>query len=123
VKSIEETSSLQVSSVEEWRDWLDKNGKTAKLIYLIVYRKKSKLHSILWHDTIEHALCYGWVDSKAKNRDEQSTYLKFTPRNPKSKWSKGNIERAGRMIEKGLMTAAGQELIDIAKSRGNWIEN
>ena len=69
-----------------------------------------------FNDTIEHALCYCWVDSKAKNMDAESTYLKFTPRNPKSKWSKGNIERAKRLIANGFMTPYGHESIEIAKS-------
>jgi uncharacterized protein YdeI (YjbR/CyaY-like superfamily) len=118
-----EIPSLHVSSVEEWRIWLSENGQTEKVIYLIVYHKNSKIPSISWHDSIEHALCYGWVDSKAKKRDSQSTYLKFTPRNPKSKWGKGNIERAKKMIDNGFMTYNGQKLIDLAKILGKWQED
>jgi uncharacterized protein YdeI (YjbR/CyaY-like superfamily) len=118
-----ETPSLYVSSLEEWREWLNENGQTERVIFLIIYRKNSKIPSISWIDAIEHALCFGWVDSKAKKRDSESTYLKFTPRNPKSKWSKGNIERAKRMISHGFMTSMGQKLIDTAQSSGNWKED
>ena len=69
---------------------------------------------------MEEALCFGWIDSLAKKRDDESFYLTFTPRNPKSKWSKLNRERAERMIEKGLMTPGGQRLIDLAKESGKW---
>jgi len=58
----------------------------------------------------------GWVDSKAIRRDKESCFLKFTPRDPKSKWGKKNKERALRMTEHGLMTQYGQVLIDIAKN-------
>jgi uncharacterized protein YdeI (YjbR/CyaY-like superfamily) len=60
------------------------------------------------------------VDSKAQSRDKESCFLKFTPRNPKSKWGKRNKERAIKMIEQGLMTEPGQRLIDLAKETGKW---
>ncbi|MGD9994798.1 MAG: YdeI family protein [Salinivirgaceae bacterium] len=113
--------TLYVSSLVEWRQWLANNCQTEKAIYLIVYHKKSKVPSVHWHDAIENALCYGWVDSKAKSRDKESCYLKFTPRNKKSKWGKKNKERAQKMIANGLMTEHGQQLIDWAKDTGKWI--
>ncbi|MGN7824066.1 YdeI/OmpD-associated family protein [Chitinophaga sp. 22536] len=67
-------------------------------------------------------MCFGWIDSKAKKRDEESFYLTFTPRKAKSKWSKPNIERAQRMIATGQMTVHGQEKIDLAKRTGMWTE-
>ena len=112
--------TLYVKSTEEWREWLNNNCRIEKSIYLIVYHKKSKTPSVHWHDAIENALCYGWVDSKANSRDKESCYLKFTPRNPKSNWGKRNMERAIKMTESGRMTKYGQELIDIAKTIGKW---
>jgi uncharacterized protein YdeI (YjbR/CyaY-like superfamily) len=112
--------TFYAKTTEKWRQWLYTNGQKEKSVFLIVYHKKSKTPSVQWHDAIENALCYGWVDSKAKKRDKESTYLKFTPRNPKSKWGKKNKERALRMIENGLMTKHGQALIDIAKNTGKW---
>jgi uncharacterized protein YdeI (YjbR/CyaY-like superfamily) len=112
--------TLYAKTTEEWREWLDKNCQTEKSIVLIVYHKNSMTASVHWHDAIENALCYGWVDSKANSRDKESCYLKFTPRNPKSKWGKRNIERAINMTESGLMTKHGQALIDIAKKTGKW---
>jgi uncharacterized protein YdeI (YjbR/CyaY-like superfamily) len=112
--------TLYASSLEEWRKWLCGNCETEKAVWLIVYHKQSKTPSVHWLDAIENALCYGWVDSKAQTRDEESAYLKFTPRNPKSHWGKRNQARAQRMIDKGLMTKHGQALIDIAKTAGKW---
>jgi uncharacterized protein YdeI (YjbR/CyaY-like superfamily) len=114
------TRAIYAKSTEEWRKWLDKNCQSKKSVCLIVYHKNSKTPSVHWHDAIEHALCYGWVDSKANSRDKESCYLKFTPRNPKSKWGKRNKERATKMIEQGFMTKHGQALIDVAKSTGKW---
>jgi uncharacterized protein YdeI (YjbR/CyaY-like superfamily) len=112
--------SLYVKSIDEWREWLKTHCKDQAAIWLVIYNRKSSVPSIRWHDAIEHALCFGWVDSKALKRDRESCYLKFTRRNPKSKWGKKNRERAQRMIEQGLMTGQGRELIDIAKSTGKW---
>jgi uncharacterized protein YdeI (YjbR/CyaY-like superfamily) len=112
--------SLYAMSTEEWREWLHTNCKTEKSVYLIIFHKKSKTPSVHWHDAIEHALCFGWVDSKAIGRDKESCFLKFTPRNPKSSWGKRNKERALKMIENGLMTENGQALIDLAKRTGKW---
>ncbi|MEO5673754.1 MAG: hypothetical protein ABIQ74_03840 [Chitinophagales bacterium] len=121
MKTKDGIQTLYVKTTEEWRTWLEKNCQSEKSVYLIVYLKKSKTPSVHWHDAIENALCYGWVDSKANRRDEESCYLKFTPRNPKSKWGKRNIERAIKMTENGLMTKFGQALIDVAKKAGKWI--
>ena len=112
--------TLYASSIEEWRKWLNDNCQIEKSVWLIVYHKSSKTPSVHWHDAIENALCFGWVDSKAIKRDKESCYLKFTPRNPKSKWGTKNKERALRMAENGLMTQYGQALIDIAKCTGKW---
>jgi uncharacterized protein YdeI (YjbR/CyaY-like superfamily) len=106
---------------KEWRNWLQENSQTEESVWLILYHKKSKIESVKLIEATEEALCFGWIDSLCKKRDTESYYLTFTPRNPKkSKWSKPNIERAERLIEQGLMTEQGQELIDIAKQTGKW---
>ncbi len=104
-----------------WRKWLEKNSQKEKSVWLILYHKKSKVPSVNINDATEEALCFGWIDSLCKKRDAESYYLTFTPRNAKkSKWSKPNRDRAERMIDQGLMTKYGQELIDIAKQTGKW---
>jgi uncharacterized protein YdeI (YjbR/CyaY-like superfamily) len=106
---------------KEWRKWLRQNSRKEKSVWLILYHKKSSIQSVNLIDATEEALCFGWIDSLCKKRDAESYYLTFTPRNPKkSKWSKPNIERAERMIEQGLMTKQGLQLIDIARQTGKW---
>ena len=72
------------------------------------------------NDVVEEALCFGWIDCKANKRDAESFYLKFTPRKPKSNWSKTNRERVEKLIKERRMTPHGQALIDYAKAHGNW---
>ena len=69
---------------------------------------------------VEHALCFGWIDSKTVRRDGQSTYQTFTPRNPRSTWSQVNRDRVERLLAEGLMEEPGQELIDLARRIGTW---
>ena len=105
----------------EWRKWLAKNCQSKKAVCLIIGRKNSKTKSVSYSESIEEALCFGWIDSKANKRDSETFYLQFTPRKPKSNWSKSNIERVDRLIASGLMTVHGQSLIDIAKQTGAWL--
>ncbi len=104
------------------RKWLSENGANEKSVWLILFHKKSKTESVNLIEATEEALCFGWIDSLCKKRDEESYYLTFSHRNPKtSKWSKSNIERAERLIKENLMTEQGQNLIDLAKAQGKWI--
>jgi uncharacterized protein YdeI (YjbR/CyaY-like superfamily) len=102
-----------------WRDWLQKNHNKAKSVWLILYHRDSGKPSVTYNDAVEEALCFGWIDSKANMRDDESSYLFFTRRSPKSNWSKNNRERAERMINQGLMTNAGMD-ITLAKNTGRW---
>ncbi len=103
-----------------WRKWLIKNSSSEKSVWLIIYHKGSKTPSVYYPESVDEALCFGWVDSKPNKRDHESYYQFFSKRNPKSKWSKINKEKVERLIEEGLMTPAGMEMITIAKQNGTW---
>lgn len=113
-------TTFYASTPEEWRAWLAANGRSEKEVWLIIHHKDSGTPSPRYHEAIEHALCYGWIDGLHRKRDADSSQLRFTPRNPRSTWSRVNRERAGRMIEAGLMTPHGQAMIDLAKATGTW---
>ena len=103
-----------------WRKWLAKNHKSTEPVCLVVFHKKSKTPNIAYAEAVEEALCFGWIDNKGMKRDPESMYLQFCPRKEKSNWSKLNQDRAKKMIKEGLMTKAGQTLIDMAKRSGKW---
>jgi uncharacterized protein YdeI (YjbR/CyaY-like superfamily) len=107
-------------SDKEWRQWLQKNSQSEKAVRLLIYHKKSKTPGIHYEEAMEQALCFGWIDGRANKHDEESFYLYFTQRKPKSNWSKINKQRAAKMIKKGLMTPGGQAFIDLAKKTGTW---
>lgn len=103
-----------------WRDWLEKNHGTASGIYLIYYKVKSGKLSIRYGEAVKEALCFGWIDSKVKSLDEERYQQIFTPRKPKSVWSKLNKQFVEELIGQGLMTKAGLKKIEAAKQNGSW---
>ncbi|WP_132148527.1 YdeI/OmpD-associated family protein [Kribbella antiqua] len=117
MSTLTDDDALACSTVDEWRAWLAANGRTERSVWLIVHRDDAGL---VLASAVEHALCFGWIDSKTVKRDDRTTYQCFTPRNPRSTWSKVNRERVEHLTAAGLMTAAGQELIDHAKRTGTW---
>jgi uncharacterized protein YdeI (YjbR/CyaY-like superfamily) len=113
-------NTVSASTTADWRAWLAQNCRSEKEVWLVIYHKDSGTPSVRYHEAIEHALCYGWIDSQARKRDADSSLLRFTPRNPHSTWSGVNRQRAAKMIELGLMTEHGQALIELARANGTW---
>jgi uncharacterized protein YdeI (YjbR/CyaY-like superfamily) len=101
------TKRVYAASRDQWREWLAKNHKAKKEVWLIYYKKHTDKPRIPYDDAVEEAICFGWIDSTVKRLDEEKYAQKFTPRSAKSKWSQLNIQRAKRMIEEGRMTEAG----------------
>lgn len=108
------------SSVDVWRAWLERYGRSEREVWLIIPHKNSPTPGLHYDEAVEHALCYGWIDGLHRKHDAHSSRLRFTPRRPNSAWSAPNRTRATRMIAQGLMTSAGQAIIDVTKSRGTW---
>jgi uncharacterized protein YdeI (YjbR/CyaY-like superfamily) len=103
-----------------WRSWLQKNAASEKSVWLIIYKKDAATKSINYVEAVEEALCFGWIDSKANKRDEESYYQFFAKRNPLSNWSKINKDRVEKLIKDGLMTPAGIAVIEQAQENGRW---
>jgi uncharacterized protein YdeI (YjbR/CyaY-like superfamily) len=105
---------------EDWAAWLDKNHATSPGVWLKLARKASGVKSVTYDEALEVALCYGWIDGQRKSHDETSWLQKFTPRGPKSVWSKINTEKARRLIESGQMKPAGLKAVESARQDGRW---
>jgi uncharacterized protein YdeI (YjbR/CyaY-like superfamily) len=108
------------ASGKEWEAWLEKNHETASGVWMQFYKKASGLPTISWGEAVPIALCYGWIDSQARAYDEKSYLQKFTPRGPKSIWSKINTEHVERLIKEGKMKPAGLAAVAAAKADGRW---
>jgi uncharacterized protein YdeI (YjbR/CyaY-like superfamily) len=105
---------------QEWRLWLENNHDQAVGVWLIYYKVKSGKPSIKYSEAVKEALCFGWIDSKVKSLDEERYMQIFTPRNPKSVWSKLNKQYIQELIQQGLMAEAGLTKIADAKQNGSW---
>ncbi len=103
-----------------WRAWLAKNHDKEKSAWLVTPHKGKATTDLDYNSAVEEALCFGWVDSTANTYDASNTVQYYAPRRPGSKWSITNHERVARMVKEGLMTPAGQAMIDLAKRTGTW---
>ncbi|HET6297860.1 MAG TPA: YdeI/OmpD-associated family protein [Kribbella sp.] len=117
---ITDDEAVLFDGVAEWRDWLAANGQSERSLWVVVRRHRNDGPGLDYVAAVEHALCFGWVDSKTIRRDAESTYQCFTPRNPRSTWSQSNRDRVERLIAEGLMAEAGQEVVDRARQTGTW---
>ncbi len=97
------------SSPAKFRQWLKANHAKAQELWVGYYKKDSGKPSLTWPESVDEALCFGWIDGVRKSIDEVSYMIRFTPRKPRSIWSAVNIKRATELLELGLMQPAGLE--------------
>lgn len=120
IKKATEINSFCPASRQEWRQWLQENHSSTPSVWLVYYKKKSNIPSLSYSDAVDEALCFGWIDSTRKSLDHETFTQFFCKRKPNSVWSKVNKAKVQRLIEEGLMTAAGYESIEKAKQNGSW---
>jgi uncharacterized protein YdeI (YjbR/CyaY-like superfamily) len=91
----------------EWRRWLARNHDKARVVVLVYAKKSSGKPSVTYEESVEEALCFGWIDGIRRTLDENHYTGRFTPRKPKSLWSKLNLQRFARLQKAGLVHATG----------------
>lgn len=111
---------LPFASKKKWAAWLAKEHTKSSGVWLKLAKKGSGISSVTYDEAVQVALCYGWIDGQKKGFDDQYWLQKFTPRGPKSIWSKINTEKAEKLIEGGEMKPAGLQAIEAAKQDGRW---
>jgi uncharacterized protein YdeI (YjbR/CyaY-like superfamily) len=115
-----EKARIYAHDRKEWRRWLEANHDTSSGVWLVCFKKDSSKRGVLYDEAVEEALCFGWIDSKANALDEKSYIQLFSPRRPKSPWSKLNKLRVNRLVEQCLMTQDGIDVIEASKKDGSW---
>jgi uncharacterized protein YdeI (YjbR/CyaY-like superfamily) len=103
--------TLYVTDAASWRAWLEANHASKSEIWLVLYTKASGKPSIPYGDSVDEALCFGWIDSVVKKYGREGRVQRFTPRRPGSRLSEMNRERVRRLIARGRMTQAGLDAI------------
>jgi uncharacterized protein YdeI (YjbR/CyaY-like superfamily) len=87
--------------------WLDKNHQKEKELLVGYYKKGSGKPSMTWPESVDEALCYGWIDGVRRSIDDERYSIRFTPRKSSSIWSNVNIKKVAELTKKGLMKPAG----------------
>ena len=112
---------LTVPDVAGWARWLENHGEQSDGVWLVLAKKgTSKPTNLIYDDALAEAICHGWVDGQLASRDEKTFLRKFTPRRPRSRWSKRNVAIATKMIEAGRMRSSGLAAISSAQADGSW---
>ncbi len=107
-------------NIEEWRNWLIEHHVCKQSIWVIFYKKSSNIPTITWSESVDEALCFGWIDSVIKKLDENRSIQYFSKRKANSTWSKVNKEKIEVLLKSNKMMPSGLESIEIAKQNRSW---
>jgi len=111
---------LPFASAAEWEQWLDENHAVSAGVWIKIAKKSSGIPSVGYPEVLETALCFGWIDSRREALDDRYFLQRYSPRRPRSKWSRINRETAERLIADGRMRPAGLAEVERAKADGRW---
>jgi uncharacterized protein YdeI (YjbR/CyaY-like superfamily) len=107
-------------SPAEWEQWLEDNHAAAEGVWIKMAKKGVGIESVRHPEAVEVALCFGWIDGRREALDERYFLQRFTPRRPRSKWSRTNREKVERLIAEGKMHPPGLAEVQRAKADGRW---
>ena len=111
---------IECTSAAAWERWLKRHHAAAAGVWIRMAKKASGIASIDHPAALEVALCYGWIDGQRKGDGEQYFLQRFTPRTPRSTWSKINRDKALKLIDEGRMQPAGLAEVERARADGRW---
>jgi len=112
---------LIVGDAAAWAAWLGGHHATSAGVWLVLAKRGgSPLTRLTYQEALEEALCYGWIDGQLRRREAGSFAQRFTPRRPRSAWSKRNVDLAERLIAEKRMQPAGKAVVERARSDGRW---
>lgn len=115
-----EYAVMEFESSHAWEKWLATEFDKTQGVWVKFAKKGTGVTTVTFPEALEVALCYGWIDGQGKRFDDIYYLNKFTPRGPKSTWSKINCEKVERLIKEGKMQPSGLEKIMAAKKDGRW---
>lgn len=103
-----------------WRQWLVQNHAASRGVWLVYDKAVAGKRRLSYDDIVDEAVSFGGIDSLTRSLDAERPMLYFSPRKPKSPWSRSNKERVARLVKKALMTEAGLAVVEAAKRDGSW---
>jgi uncharacterized protein YdeI (YjbR/CyaY-like superfamily) len=115
-----ELAELLVPDADAWRAWLEEHHGDVPGVWLVLRKKGDPVTELSYDEAVEEAVCFGWIDGQGRRREEGGTFIRMTPRGPRSNWSLSNVERVQRLAAEGRMHPAGLAAVDVAKVNGRW---
>ncbi|MCW3068799.1 MAG: hypothetical protein JWL67_1424 [Solirubrobacterales bacterium] len=116
----DELPELIVADWRAWRRWLGRHHESHGVWLVLAKKGSSDPTSLSYDEALEEALCHGWIDGQVARRDERTFRQRFTPRRPRSSWSKRNVGIVERLITESRMHVAGLAAVEQAKVDGRW---
>ncbi len=120
MKNTDDLPIIPFETQHAWEAWLEERHADAPGIWLKIAKKETGVPSVTYAEAVESALCYGWIDGQKAAFDDRYWLQRFTPRRPKSIWSRVNRDKAMALIAEGRMQPAGLRHVDLAKGDGRW---
>jgi uncharacterized protein YdeI (YjbR/CyaY-like superfamily) len=111
---------LSFGSRRDWGAWLEGNHSVSSGVWLKIAKRGAGIESVSHAEALDDALRYGWIDGQRRALDGTHFLQRFTPRGPRSRWSKINRARAIELIDEGLMRPAGLAAVERARRNGSW---
>ncbi|MEV4726155.1 YdeI/OmpD-associated family protein [Micromonospora humida] len=115
-----ELDELVVPDADALRAWLSAHHDTSPGVWLALTRKGGTVTTLTWQQAVDEGLCFGWIDGQARKRDQESSWIRFTPRRARSIWSQRNVAHVARLEEQGRMQPSGRAAVEAAKADGRW---
>ena len=112
--------ALFFSRPEDFEAWLEANGATSDGVWIKMAKKHTGIASLDWTTAVEVVLCFGWIDGQSRRVDDDWFVQRFTPRRPRSTWSKVNRLKIEKLVAQGRMRPAGLAEVERAKGDGRW---
>jgi uncharacterized protein YdeI (YjbR/CyaY-like superfamily) len=117
----QELPELLVADAAGWRSWLRSRDASDRGVWLVLAKKgTTEPTSLRYEEALDEALCEGWIDGQVRRRDQDTYFQRFTPRRPRSVWSKNNVARVERLQAERRMRAGGRRAVEQARADGRW---
>jgi uncharacterized protein YdeI (YjbR/CyaY-like superfamily) len=120
METFKDLEIIYFKDAQQWEAWLEKHYQLQAGIWIKIAKKASGIPTVDHNQAVDVALCFGWIDGQGRPYDEQYYLQMFTPRRPKSLWSKVNIGKVAALTAAGKMRPSGLKEVEAAKADGRW---
>jgi uncharacterized protein YdeI (YjbR/CyaY-like superfamily) len=111
---------LTFASAGEWETWLEANHASSEGVWLKIAKRGRGIASVTNAEALDVGLCFGWINGRREALDDDYYLQRYTPRRPRSKWSRINVEKVAELTAAGRMRPAGLAEVERAKADGRW---